>query len=590
MGIRRRLIILTCLVVIPLQALGLFSLWSLWQNSKKNLENSLEERAELAAIAYDRWLETQLEVLKVVGQHHSSEAENRNGELEPLGDKPHWFDVRITDRAGNSIASFPRESPEIPKNLTHEIVEGLNRNSQPLVLADWYTNKPVAPLLLIATLMSDNRLAIARIKQEGIRQLFGGIELPQGVVIGVFDSKNRIIFRSAHPMVHMATADTDTTPVFSTFEGKTAILEARSPYDGVERVYGVARAQTSNSIVRMGVPRTILHEPALKQMEFYLFIGFLTLLFAVTAAYMSSRSIVAPLQRLRDTAQKFGAGQLDTRINIEGTSELVELSSTFNKMAEQIQERERRLTELDRLKSDFVSSVSHEMRTPLTTIKTLTRVLMKDGHSELEKREYLETIASECDRQIDLVLNLLDLSKIESGSFKLKLEAVDVVNVINACQRSTRRSVEAAQQRLEVGLIKNLPLVKADSSALRRVLMNLIENSIKYNPSGGTISIDVYKNPGYVTIKLSDTGYGIFPDDTPYIFEKFFRGRPVRVPKNLEPSSADDELMEVPGVGLGLYIAKTLVDQMGGSITVESRVGIGTTFFINLEIFGTEEG
>ena len=123
------------------------------------------------------------------------------------------------------------------------------------------------------------------------------------------------------------------------------------------------------------------------------------------------------MRRLTEAARRFGAGELTARAIYSSSGEIEDLRKSFNSMAAQIEKREARLEEGDQLKSDFVSGVSHEMRTPLTTIKTLTRVLERGNLSESERRQFLQTIAAECDRQIDLVLNLLDLSRIEAGTF-----------------------------------------------------------------------------------------------------------------------------------------------------------------------------
>ena len=126
------------------------------------------------------------------------------------------------------------------------------------------------------------------------------------------------------------------------------------------------------------------------------------------------------------------------------------LGMNFNAMAERLQKREARFAELDRLKSEFVSTVSHELRTPLTTIKALTRLLMREGLEETKRREYLETISVECDRQIDFVLNLLDLSRIEGGVLRVTHERVEVDDVISSVIKSEARSAEKRCHELRV--------------------------------------------------------------------------------------------------------------------------------------------
>ncbi|MEO6588640.1 MAG: PAS domain-containing sensor histidine kinase [Pyrinomonadaceae bacterium] len=276
-----------------------------------------------------------------------------------------------------------------------------------------------------------------------------------------------------------------------------------------------------------------------------------------------------------------------------------------------------------RAKDEFLQMVSHEFRTPLTTIKTLTRVLQHDGKSEAERQKYLETIAAECDRQIDLILNLLDVSRFDEGEVDLKHESVDINLVMNSCDKIERPAADARRQTLNFESDKSLPPVCGDEKAIRRALCTIIENSVKYTPEGGNISVStelfVYhkiKNSGgetkletlaeifgdlpkqmdfsgdadfindEIAIIICDNGRGILPKDIPKIFDKFYRGA-----KPLTDSSTDgtpDDAAgkaETPGVGLGLYLAKRLINALDGRITVSSEVGRGSCFTVYLPVW-----
>lgn len=186
---------------------------------------------------------------------------------------------------------------------------------------------------------------------------------------------------------------------------------------------------------------------------------------AIAAALLIERGIAPPVRRLRAAAQQLGAGDLKSRSPVTGQGEIGELGAAFNRMAEQIAEREERLTELDRLKSEFVSSVSHELRTPLTTIKTLTRVLQRGGQTDDERREYLDTIAAECDRQITLVLNLLDLTRIEAGAYKVRRAAVYPAQLVTSCVAVEQHAASARGHSLAADLPTELPPVLTDEGA-----------------------------------------------------------------------------------------------------------------------------
>ena len=237
------------------------------------------------------------------------------------------------------------------------------------------------------------------------------------------------------------------------------------------------------------------------------------------------------------------------------------------------------------VKDEFLAAVSHELRTPLTTIKALTRVLLRKNPTESERREYLEDIASECDRQIDLVHNLLDLSRIKAAGVQLNLQPVDAEEVLRACEKIER--VEAAERRheLSVEVAPGMPPILADRDALRRTLCTIVENAIKYTPDGGAIRLRARPGRnGQATIEVEDNGPGIHAEDLPHIFERFYRGRGNGDSTGL--SETDNR--EVPGVGLGLYLARVLVEAMNGTIEARSQVSSGSTFTLRLPVWRAE--
>lgn len=297
-----------------------------------------------------------------------------------------------------------------------------------------------------------------------------------------------------------------------------------------------------------------------------------------------SKQINERLRLLEIAADEFGDRNFSARVSVQGKDELGEVEAGFNRMAERLEKRAMRFEEIDRLKSDFVSSVSHELRTPLTTIKALTRLLMRGELSEEKRREYLETISVECDRQIDLVLNLLDLSRIEGGVFRLALERVEPLEIIESCVKSEMTAAEKRRHTLRVEPFPEVPPICADPKALRRVVSNLIENAIKYTPDGGLITLSAHAaEEGFVRISVTDNGRGIPPEDLPVLFNKFHRGRPVAA-----KSTTDEDFLEdadVSGVGLGLYLARNVIERMGGRITVETEVGRGSAFGLHLPIW-----
>ncbi len=279
-----------------------------------------------------------------------------------------------------------------------------------------------------------------------------------------------------------------------------------------------------------------------------------------------------------------------------------------------------------RAKDEFLQMVSHEFRTPLTTIKTLVRVLQHGGNSEAERDRHLETIAAECDRQVDVILNLLDVSRFDEGDVDLKQEPVDINRVLNSCDKIERPATDAREQSLTIEFDESLPPVCGDEKAIRRALCTIIENAVKYTPVGGKITVatehfvyhklekvegntkreaaaeifgDLPKQMEFsddedflndeIAVVITDNGRGILPADLPKIFQKFYRGAKPHHDASTD-GTPDDAAgkAETPGVGLGLYLAERLINALGGRITVTSEVGKGSCFTVFLQVWNED--
>jgi K+-sensing histidine kinase KdpD len=239
---------------------------------------------------------------------------------------------------------------------------------------------------------------------------------------------------------------------------------------------------------------------------------------------------------------------------------------------EQAARREAELA--NRVKDEFLAAVSHELRTPLTTIKTLTRVMQRRKLTDEEKADYLSDIALECDREIDLVLNLLDLSRIRTTGVQIELKPIDIAEVVRACEKIVLGEAQTFNRRIRIETSAGLPLVTADHSALRRALCAVIENAVKFTRENGLIVVRTFRKGESVVIEIEDNGRGIAEEDLPHVFEKFYRGN---------NSNGNETTVEnVPGIGLGLNLAKTLIESMRGDIKVTSEVGRGSKFSISL--------
>jgi signal transduction histidine kinase len=584
MGIRKRLLILSIGISVPLIVAGVLMLWALWRESRRELTHSIEEQSQLAAVAFEKWIDGQrqpLSTLATIAAEHPQGPLPFAGRLSYIVEtRPYWIDLWIFDSAGSTRASYAPRVKSLPNEVLETLRIEMRRRDSWAVVTDW-TRGEGYPLLALGVPVPTGGVIVARIDGAAVSELFRSIQLSQGAVIGIFVSQRRVLYRSSAENTYLGTDRSD-SPLFAPLNKQTkAVVETTSPYDGVERIYGLVVVGSTDCVVATGVPSSTLYSPARKQISRYLIFGWLALLCAIAAAIVIARSIARPILKLSSAAEEFGRGELKARANVKDRGELEQLGAAFDEMAERIETRTLRLAELDRLISEFVGGVSHELRTPLTTIKTLTRVLLRGGESQEERREYLETIRAECDRQIDLVLNLLDLSRIEAGAFTISATKVDAAEILKSCAAIERHAASARSHDLQLDLPPGELFAVAEANALRRVLCSLVENSIKYTPDSGNIRLSAKPEGDEVVIRISDTGCGIEASDIPHVFEKFYRGRPSTTAKRVGGGSAS----EAPGIGLGLYLARTIIEEFGGRICVQSSNDRGTTLAVHLRAF-----
>jgi len=596
LSIRTRLLYLTLGLLIPLLLAGFFGLWEFRSSVRAQLDESLRHQAALAAAAFEQRIlayRQTLEAISILAENNESRYALQDYVDSVVKTRPNWLDIQIVNPVGEIMLAQSKKSSYItPISFQPLVREAADENK--FVLATEQFSGEHLSLLTLARPTGNGNFVVARIDGASVSEVFKHLEFPEDVIIAVFDSNHRLLYRSRVSPEQMS-LDVRETPLFAALnEKREGTIEVESPYDKVSRVYGLARVESISSAVLVGVPSARLYEPARRQFIRQLFLGLFFLLIGIAAAYAIAVGISRPMGVLSQAARRFGAGDLSSRADIAGDGTIGELGSTFNQMADQISEREHELKALDRLKSEFVSSVSHELRTPLTTIKTLARVLQSDKLSMAERAEYLDTITVECDRQIEFVQNLLDLSRIESGAYSVSLAETDVVRVVFDCVKAQTSAARSRGVKLVFDApSKTLPPALTDEGALSRIASDLIDNAIKYSPDGGgDIIISVYPTSGdRIAIEVSDSGCGISAEDLPHIFDKFYRGRPIDV--NISPAVDGAELdpadnvafNEAPGVGLGLYLVHNLVQQIDGEIDVESPAPgstAGTQFTIFL--------
>jgi len=298
-----------------------------------------------------------------------------------------------------------------------------------------------------------------------------------------------------------------------------------------------------------------------------LWAGLLAVVLAILLGLMLARQMTAPLRALTAAAEEMAAGDLAQRVTVRTHDEVGELGRAFNTMAEALQRNEA-------LRRQMTADIAHELRTPLSVIRGNLEATL-DGIYPLDA-EHVAPVYEEVLLLERLVADLRLLSLAEAGELALKLEPVNVGELIEGILESARITAQEKDITLEAEVPPDLPPINGDAHRLRQVLNNLLGNALRYTPSGGRIAVTARVMDSEMHLSVADSGPGIPEEDLPYIFERFYRGDRSRA-------------RESGGSGLGLAIVRRLVEAHGGRVWAENKEGAGATFTIALPLAAAEE-
>ncbi|WP_443029161.1 sensor histidine kinase [Spirulina sp. CS-785/01] len=300
-------------------------------------------------------------------------------------------------------------------------------------------------------------------------------------------------------------------------------------------------------------------ESALNRSSFWSFVVGVTT--AGGLSYWVSKRITQPLNKMQDITQKFASGKLQERMPTSDITELNELAISFNRMAQSLEGVEQRRQEL-------ISDLTHELRTPLTVVRGYLEELA-EGQIEPSPELYFRLVR-ETRRLERLANDLQELSKAEAGYLPIHLQGVNLVPLLQSLVSRFADQILEDTVVFKLDCPSDLPLVKVDIDRTEQVLVNLIGNALRYTEEGA-ITVKAWRDKQWVWVAIQDTGMGISQEDLPYVFERFWR--------------ADRSRSRFSGgSGIGLAIAKRLIELQNGTIEVESAVGVGSTFRFCLPI------
>jgi len=334
-------------------------------------------------------------------------------------------------------------------------------------------------------------------------------------------------------------------------------------------------------MLRVDMPRDIYQRGRTNIAYLILAIVGVGLVVGVVAMLIIEKWVLSRLTRLSKSVSNIGeSGDLSTRVSMGGRDEVSKLADTIDVMTETLEqssktlrEKNVQLEEANRAKSEFLAHMSHELRTPLNVIMGFSELMLDGvpGKVSKEQRQCLNDIWGGGQHLLGLVNDILDLSKIESGKMELKLRDIELPGVIKSLRSEIMPMLAPRKQSLDIKVEKGLPLVRADRDKVRQVLLNLLNNATKFTPDGSKLKVEAVRENNWCRVSVIDNGIGIKQEDQERIFEPFCQ---------LDSALEKEER----GTGLGLTIARQIVEKHGGRIWVESEYGKGSRFSFTLPL------
>ncbi len=286
-------------------------------------------------------------------------------------------------------------------------------------------------------------------------------------------------------------------------------------------------------------------------------------LLSLLAIYFVSERISRPLKEMSYAAKSFAKGKFDVRVPVRGNDEVAELATAFNNMAGSLEK-------LEEDRSIFLSNISHDLRTPMTTISGFIDGILSGTIPKDKADYYLEIVASEVKRLARLVNSLLSITRLESGERKFNMVSFDICEMARQVLISFESKIDEKRLDITFECDSDNMLVTADSDAIHQVVYNLIDNAIKFSNEAGELKLRIHNTDKKTVVSVRNSGNGISAEDIPHVFDRFYK-------------SDRSRGLDKTGLGLGLYISKTIIDQHGEEMWVKSEEGVFCEFAFTLE-------
>jgi signal transduction histidine kinase len=566
--LRWRLLITSLLGAAPLVVLGAVLLYAYYTSSRHEVLNANRALAELAATYMRGWTDGNLRILRTLAGAnetlHGTLADKQGLIDRQIRQQPDWADLFIADAGGRVIASSRNARLDIHDRA---YFQQARRTGAPVVttmLASRVTGKPV--LFFVYPIQRGGRflgIVGATVNTSTLQRIFEAQTLPNGTILAIWDRDRHLILRTDTAPSMLGKTYPNLDPVI--FSGRRGSTFGISPLTGKPTLIGFAPVEGTPWIMVTATPQATALAPVWQSVLYFALLTLVVLVLTTAWAFYTANGLAGQISALAAGARAIGRGDFTTRVASPAVPELDALATTINTMAGD-------LAVSERVKTDLLSMVSHELKTPLTVIhaslEMLTARAIDPAHPRFQ--EVLEIAERQALRLQDMIDNLLNAARLEMGQLVVEPRPTVLRPIIAA---AAALSAEAAREHgltLSVEMPEELRVL-ADAQKVTLALNNLLDNAVKFTREGGII-LRAARDGHEAVVTVTDTGAGFPPEVGAHLFERFFQAEPILTRR-------------AGGAGLGLYVVKALIEAQGGRVFAESPgPDRGSTFGFTLPL------
>ena len=589
MKIRSHLFVLIIGTLLPLMAFATITTIFLAERERTTLQRGATDRTLALITAVDAELQSSIATLQALATARHLDSDNLPAFHEDLrrvlASQPDWLAITLALPSGQQVVNTLRPvGAELPPVDERASLDRVLQTGKPAV-------RGIVPDQLTGQLDFGVRVPVIRggvtkyvlsaiVKPQSMNELLSLQRLPPDWIGVVLDSSKRFVARtvgSERVMGQPASASLQEALEKGPegwFYGTT--LEGTVVYTAYNR------SPVSGWTVAIGIPATVVEASARRTMWAMAAGGLGALALALVLAIALGRRITAPIVTLAAAAKAIGRGEPPAifPVRVEEVGEVARALEEASAAVRAREEGERHARfeaeAANRTKDEFLATLSHELRTPLNAVYGWARMLQSGAYDGDKRAHALDVIMRNANAQVQLIDDLLDVSRIVTGKLRLDVRSVDLQAVIGAALDAVRPAALAKDLRLQTVLDPRVTGVTGDPDRLQQVVWNLLNNAVKFTPKGGRIQIHLQQVNSHVEIVVSDTGQGIDAETLPHIFERF---------RQADSTST----RTTAGLGLGLALVRHLVEAHGGTVTAESAgAGQGARFTVKLPLAATQ--